>query len=34
MENLGLIVLAIGFVLAWIVGTIANKKHWKIGDIF
>ena len=34
MENLGLFTLAIGFVLAWIIGTVANKKHWKIGDIF
>jgi len=34
MENLGLFMLAIGFVVAWVVGSIAHKKHWKIGDIF
>jgi len=34
MENLGLFALAIGFVIAWIIGTIANKKQWKIGNIF
>lgn len=22
------------FILAWVIGTIANKKHWKIGNIF
>ncbi len=34
MENIGLASLAIGFVLAWVVGYIAHKKHWKIGNIF
>ena len=34
MENIGLFMLAIGFVVAWIIGSIAYKKHWKIGDIF
>jgi|GEM_PF-1432939 hypothetical protein len=34
MENIGLLLLAIGFVAAWIIGYIANKNHWKIGNIF
>ncbi len=34
MEDIGLLGLAVGFVFAWIVGYIAHKKHWKIGNIF
>jgi hypothetical protein len=34
MENLGLSALAIGFIIAWIIGTIASKNHWKIGKLF
>jgi hypothetical protein len=31
METIGLLSLAVRFVVAWIYGT---KKHWKIADIF
>jgi hypothetical protein len=34
MENIGLLALAVGFVVAWIIGYMAQKKHWKIADFF
>lgn len=34
MGNIGLLGLAIGFVVAWVIGYLAHKNSWKIGKIF
>ncbi len=34
MNELGLIVIPVGFIIAAVIGYIAVKKHWKIADFF
>ena len=34
MNELGLIVIPVGFIVAAVIGYIAVKKHWKIADYF
>lgn len=34
MNELGLIVIPIGFIVAAVIGYVAVKKHWKIADFF
>ncbi len=34
MNELGLIVIPVGFIIAAVIGYIAVKKHWKIADLF
>jgi len=34
MDNLGILIIPIGFMVAAVIGYLAVKKHWKIADIF
>lgn len=33
MDNIGILIIPVGFILAAIVGYVAVKKHWKIADL-
>ena len=33
MNDIGVLIVPIGFVVAGIIGYFAVKKHWKIADI-